>query len=125
MVNIEVLLTFGSDNSLRPVVRRTKAILAADESFFSENSRHQRVSGPDRQQIAIRQFVKDVLVREPSNSLTVKDCFEAFLAYCKVQGIEPMDRCWFKGSVHELVKEEHKLGIRHVVLSPWNTKTHG
>jgi NAD-dependent SIR2 family protein deacetylase len=44
---LNLFLEFRSDKAIRAVVHRAKSILAADHTFFSVESKHQRQKGPE------------------------------------------------------------------------------
>jgi hypothetical protein len=116
-VDIEPLfIEFRTDESLRNVVKKAKALLAADASFFSPQSPYTRAEGPETHERLARMFIRNSIKPEPMKTLTVRECFELFCAFCKASGIQPVERRFFTPMVEDLVREEFSLNLRKDVL---------
>jgi len=64
---------FRSDKTSKAVVQRSKSILAADSSFFSATSKHQRIRGLELTERVARKFVDELLTHEPGQILRLTD----------------------------------------------------
>ena len=67
------------EENLRRIVRRAKALLAADESFFGEKSANKRLRGKETNDRVAKSFVREFVRPEPESVLTVTDCFERYV----------------------------------------------
>jgi hypothetical protein len=120
-VNIQLLFTESrSEETLREVVKRAKALLEADESFFSPESPNTRLRGPETHERLARVFIKQAIKPEPQEILTVSQCFELFCAFSKACGVEPLNRRHFRPMLTNLIREEFDLGFRKDLLGPQN-----
>jgi hypothetical protein len=108
-----MFLDFRSDKTIRAIVHRAKSILAADSSYFSVESKHQRQQGPELYERVARAFVEQALERIPGETLTLTDAYVHFCEYLKNRGMEPVNRRLFKDLVPPVVKQEYDLGIRN------------
>jgi hypothetical protein len=105
--------TFRSDKTIRSIVHRAKSILAADDSYFSVDSKHQRQEGPELYERVARAFVDQVLERVPGEILTVNDAYAHFLVYLNKRKMPPVNRKIFKNLVPAVVKDQFNLGVRN------------
>ena len=104
------------EENLRRIVRRAKALLAADESFFGEKSANKRLRGKETHDRVAKSFVREFVRPEPESVLTVTDCFERFNVFCEERGLESINRRAFKSMIAEVIREEFNLALRHDVL---------
>jgi hypothetical protein len=104
---------FRSDKTIRAIIHRAKSILAADDSYFSVDAKHQRQEGPELYERVARAFVEQVLERIPGEILTLTDGYAYFLEYLRKRNMPPVNRKVFNDLVPPIVKEEHDLGIRN------------
>jgi hypothetical protein len=104
---------FRSDKTIRSIIHRAKSILAADDSYFSVASKHQRQQGPELYERVARAFVDQVLERIPGEILTVNDAYVHFCEYLSRRKMPPVNRKIFKSLVPPVVKEHFDLGIRN------------
>ena len=74
---LNLFLEFRSDKIIRAVLHRAKSILAADHTFFSVDSQHQRQKGVEVHERVARVFVEQVLERQPGEVLTLTNAYWA------------------------------------------------
>ncbi len=113
------------EDNLKKVVRRAKALLAAEESFFGDGSENKRLKGIENHGILAKRFVRECLRPVPESHLTLTDCYNDFNQFCHDKGLEPINRHVFKSLMSELIREEFDLGLRHDVLGINNRQKHG
>ncbi len=104
---------FRSDKTIRSIIHRAKSILAADDSYFSVESKHQRQQGPELYERIARAFVDQILERIPGEILTVNDAYVHFCQYLSKRKMPPVNRKIFKNLVPPVVKQQFDLGIRN------------
>jgi hypothetical protein len=104
---------FRNDKMVRSIIHRAKSILAADDSYFSVESKHQRQQGPELYERVARAFVEQVLERQAGEILTVNDAYVHFCDYLSKRKMPPVNRKVFKHLVPPVVKEQFDLGIRN------------
>ena len=121
---LNLFLTFRSDKTIRSIIHRAKSICAADNSYFSVDSKHQRQKGPELYERVARAFVEQVLERQPGEILLLTDAYVKFCDYLKTKNMQPVKRHIFKKLVPPVVKEEYNLGIRHDVMDEAGTTSH-
>ena len=102
-----------SDKTAKAVVQRAKSILAADSSFFSPTSPHQRIKGQELQERVARRFVESLLTAEPGKVLLLADAYSVFLRLAKQQNLEPVKRSDFKAMVVPIVQEQFGVRLRN------------
>jgi hypothetical protein len=110
--------TFRTDSSLKSILRKAKALLSAEDSFFSPESPHKRARGPEIHEKLARMFVKSTIKLEPLQILTVSQCFELFCEFCKANGISPILRRHFKPMLADVIRDEFDLGYRKDLPGP-------
>ena len=104
---------FRSDATLKRIVKRARALLSADESFFSPESPHKRLHGAEVHTRITKQFVRDAIRPTPGQVLPIEQCFAAFADYCRSKQLSTMARKQFKQIVAEVIKDEFDVGYRH------------
>ena len=57
----KLFIELRKEDNLRKVVRRAKALLAADESFFGESSPNKRLKGPESHSSVAKVFAREIL----------------------------------------------------------------
>ena len=102
-----------SDRVAKQVVSRAKSILAADQSFFSATSPHQRIRGIELHERLARKFVDELLTAEPGKILMLQDAYTAFSQLLKQRELEPLKRNDFKAMVVPYIKEEFNKALRN------------
>jgi hypothetical protein len=106
-----------SDKNARLVVQRAKSILAADSTFFSATSSHQRVRGQELTERVARRFVDEMLTGEPGQILRLADAYAVFRGLLKLRDLPDMRRSEFKAVVAPLVRDQFNLGLRNDLIS--------
>jgi len=109
---IRLFRDLRSDEVLKPIVKRARAIHAADSTFFSTTSSHRRVEGPECHTQLARGFVRSTVKAEKDRLLSVGECYERFSEYCRNHSVEAVHRNSFKQLIVEIIKEEFGLGLR-------------
>jgi len=102
-----------SDKTAKAVVQRAKSILAADSSFFSATSPHQRIKGQELQERVARRFVESLLTAEPGKVLLLADAYSVFIKLVKQQNLETIKRSDFKAMVVPIVQEQFGVRLRN------------
>ena len=110
---LNLLLHFRSEKTIRSIVHRAKSILAADARYFSVDSKHERQQGPEIYERVARAFVDQVLERIPDEILTVNDAYVHFCQYLSKRKLPPLNRRVFKHLMPPVVKEQFDLGVRN------------
>jgi hypothetical protein len=95
---------FRSDKSIRAIIHRAKSILAADDSYFSVDSKHQRQDGPELYERVARAFVEQLFERQAGEILTVNNAYVHFCEYLKRKEMPPVNRKIFKDLIPPVVK---------------------
>lgn len=112
-VNMSSLfVAFRADEQLRAVVKKARSILAADSTFFSATSPHQRVEGPEQQDQMARRFIGVAVKPQPGHLLSVNHCYSEFSGFCRNHGVEPVARKLFRQLVVDIIREEFGVGLR-------------
>ena len=112
-----LVVKFREDSVLTSVINRAKAVLCADEQFFSRATGHKRIVrgqlvDPNAEPV-YKVFVKQALKPESEAMLTVSDCFMQYDQFCRAKGLNALDRSEFKKVVAEVIREEFGFGLRH------------
>jgi len=104
---------FRSDKTAKQVTNRAKSILAADHTFFSATSPHQRIRGIELHERLARKFVDELLSAETGHILMLHDAYTAFSSLLKQQELEPLKRSDFKSMVVPLIRDEFNVALRN------------
>jgi hypothetical protein len=104
---------FRSDRVAKQVTGRAKSILAADTSFFSATSQHQRIKGPELIERVARIFVDSLLTSEPGQVLRLHDAYASFLHLLKEKNLPEIKRSDFKAVVGPLIREQFDVALRN------------
>lgn len=119
---LNLFLEFRSDKTIRAVIHRAKSILAADHTFFSVESKHQRQKGVEVHERVARVFVEQVLERQQGEVLILTNAYLYFCEYLRGKEMVPVKRSIFKGMFAPLIREAFNLGLRHDVINPETQK---
>jgi hypothetical protein len=104
---------FRQDKVARGVTNRAKSVLAADASFFSAQSRHQRIRGIELHERLARSFVEQVLERVPGETLLLTDAYLQFCEFLRRRDMPVVNRQVFKQLVPPQIRDQYELGIRN------------
>ena len=107
-----LFVTFRAEDQLKAVVKKARSIHAADSSFFSATSPHQRVAGDELPVRSARQFIQTSLKPIPGQLLTVQECFTAFLAFCQSRGLVAVEQRAFRSFISEIIRDEFGMAFR-------------
>ena len=110
---LNLFAEFRSDKVSKAVVNRAKSILAADSSFFSSTSPHQRIRGIEMHERLARKFVDELLTCESGQVLMLHDAYTAFCKLLKQRELEPIKRNDFKAIVVPLIRDEFDVALRN------------
>ena len=102
-----------SDKTSKAIIHRAKSILAADSSFFSATSPHQRTRGIELHERIARRFVDELLTCEPGKVLMLHDAYAAFCSLLKQSELEPLKRSDFKGMVVPMIRDGFNVALRN------------
>ena len=116
--------TFRSDKTIRSIIHRAKSILAADDSYFSVSSKHQRQQGPELYERVALAFVQQILERVPGETLTLTDAYLHFCDYLRRRNMPPVNRKIFKNLVPPAIQQQFDLGLRHDVRDEEENGSH-
>ena len=112
-VNMSSLfVAFRAEEQLKSVVKKARSILAADSTFFSATSPHQRIAGDELPVRSARQFIQTSMKPTPGQLLTVQECFAAFLAFCQSRGLEAGEQRAFRPFISEIIRDEFGMAFR-------------
>lgn len=109
---VNLFVKFRVDETLRAVVKKARAVLAADSPFFSPTSPNRRVEGEEQHGRLARQFIGTAVKPQPGHLLSVNDCYAGFAGFCRNNGMEPVARKAFRQLVADIIKEEFGVGFR-------------
>lgn len=115
---LNLFLEFRSDKTIRAIVHRAKSILAADYTFFSVESKHQRQQGPELHERIARVFAEQVLERQPGEILPLTTAYLVFCEYLKQKSMDPVKRGVFRGMFSPIIREVFDLGLRNDIHDP-------
>ena len=107
-----LFVTFRAEDQLKPVVKKARSMLAADSTFFSATSPHQRVAGDELPVRSARQFIQSSMKPTPGQLLTVQECFAAFLAFCQSRGLVAVEQRAFRSFISEIIRDEFGMAFR-------------
>ena len=107
-----LFVVFRAEEQLRAVVKKARSILAADSTFFSATSPHQRVAGDELPVRSARQFIQSSMKPNPGQLLTVQECFAAFLAFCQSRGLATVEQRAFRQFISDIIREEFGMAFR-------------
>jgi len=113
---LNLFLEFRSDKTIRAAIHRAKGILAADHSFFSVESKHQREKGPEIHERLARVFAEDLLERKPGEVLTLTNAHLIFTEFLKLKSMVPVKRTTFKDMLAPIIRQVFDLGLRNDVI---------
>jgi len=122
---LNLFAEFRNDKNSRAVVNRAKSVLAADQTFFSATSPHQRVKGPELHERLARVVVETMLEQRPDSILTMTQAYEVFCKLSQQRSLGQIKRSMFKEMMRDLIKDEFGLGLRRDVLDPANKQQVG
>ena len=115
-VNIlNLFCEFRSDRIAKAVVQRAKSVLAADSSFFSATSPHQRIQGPELHERLMRVLCETMLEPREGACLTVTEAYRIFCRLSEQRSLGQIKRSMFKEIMRDLIKDVHGLGLRRDV----------
>ena len=109
---IQLFCRFRAVDRLKAVVRRARAIHAADSAFFNSTGSHQRVDCAETHMQLARGFVRSTVKAEKDRLLSISECYQRFNEYCANNSVETVHRNNFKKLIVEIISEEFGLGIR-------------
>jgi len=112
---IQVFCRFTEEGRLKAVVKRARAIHAADSSFFESAK---RVGGVDSFTDLARGFVRSAVKAEKDRLLSVSECYQQFSEYCRNHAVETVHRNDFKKLIVEIIRKEFGLGLRGDIRNP-------
>lgn len=104
---------FRSDKTAKAIVNRAKSILAADHTFFSATSPHQRIRGIELYERVARRFVDELLTHEPGQILRLADAYAVFRGLLKQRELPDIKRSDFKAVVGPLITSNFNVALRN------------
>ena len=117
---LNLFVEFRSDKTAKAVVQRAKSILAADLSFFSATSPHQRIKGAELHERLMRVLCETMLERSEGACLTVTQAYHVFCRLSEQRQLGELKRSMFKEVMKDLVRDVHGLALRRDVLDSFN-----
>lgn len=109
---VNLFVKFRDDQQLKAVVKKARAILEADSTFFAPGSPHRRIELAEHPAQAARRFIQSTVKPQPGHLLSVNDCYQEFSGFCRNNGIEPVQRRFFRQLIVDVIKEEFGVGFR-------------
>ena len=117
---VNLCIEFRSDKTAKALIHRAKSILAADSSFFSATSPHQRIRGPELHERLMRNLVETMLEPREGACLTVTQAYNVFCNLSQTRKLGPLKRAEFRGVMRDLVNERYGLALRNDVPDALN-----
>jgi hypothetical protein len=116
---IQLFCRFREEDKLKAVVKRARAVHAAESSFFDKESSNQRAGGVESFSDLARGFVRSTVKRQPDQLLSVGECYQRFSEYCRNNdSAAEVSRQQFKQLIAEVIREEFGLGLRGDIRNP-------
>ena len=109
--------TFRSDSVVKAVMHRAKSLLEADSSFFSVQSQHQRVEGPEIHQRLALVYAQKLLAPDPNSILTVGQAYTLFNQFAANRKLPAIKRSDFKSLMAEVIRDAYGLGVRNDLMN--------
>jgi hypothetical protein len=106
---------FRSDRNCKTIIQRAKSNLAADQSFFSPTSPHQRIRGVELHERLILNLVETMLERSEGACLTVTQAYDTFCKLSQQRQLGQLKRSMFKEMMKDLIRDRFDLALRHDV----------
>ncbi len=130
LVEVAPLFTkFRDIEVLNAVIRRARALLEADSSFFSgEQGNRRMIDGKIIESTAkasYELFVEKELVKIDSSAITVTDAFHHYFTFCRLNALAPLSRQEFASLVAEVVRVAFGCGVRRDVRGRNGKQTAG
>lgn len=114
--NIHLLNLFHeyrSEKISKSVILRAKSILQADASFFSAESKNQRVKGPELFERVARVFVEEMLSAEPGQILKLQEAYTFFRGLLKQRNLPDLTKADFKCIIGPLIRDQFNVALRN------------
>ena len=99
---------------------RAKSVLAADSSFFSPTSPHQRIKGQELHEKLILKLVSTMLEEREGACLTVTQAYQIFCRLSQQHCLGALKRSVFKQQMKDLIKTRYGMSLRHDVPDSFN-----
>lgn len=110
---IQLFCRFREEDKLKAVVKRARAVHAAESSFFDNESANRRAGGVESFSDLARGFVRATVKRQPNQLLSEGECFQHFNEYCRNNAsTAEVTRRQFKQLIAEVIREEFAVGFR-------------
>ncbi|MEI7808385.1 MAG: hypothetical protein WCJ07_07855 [Verrucomicrobiota bacterium] len=103
------------DRTCKAIIQRAKSILAADQSYFSPTSTHQRIRGPELHERLMRVLCETMLQPSSDDCLTVSQAYDAFCHLAEQRQLGTLKRSQFKATMTDLMREQFGVGLRRDV----------
>jgi len=103
------------DRVCKAIIQRAKSILAADQSYFSSTSSHQRIRGPELHERLMRVVVETMLQPSTDDCLTVTQAYRTFCRLAELRQLGQVKRSQFKATMVDLMREQFGVGLRRDV----------
>jgi len=110
---LNLFAEFRNDKNSRAVVNRAKSVLAADQTFFSATSPHQRVKGPELHERLARVVVETMLEQRPDSILTMTQAYDVFCKLSQQRSLAQIKRSMFKEMMRDVVKDVYGMALRN------------
>ena len=106
-----------SEKVSKAIVQRAKSILQADASFFSAESKHQRIKGPELFERVARVFVEEMLDAEPGQILKLEEAYTFYRELLKQRNLPDVTKADFKYIVGPLIRENFQVALRNDLIA--------
>ena len=111
-----LVIELRDEMKLKQIVRRSRAMLAVDESFFEgEHGRKRKVGGhvyDPKQEPPQKLFIREAIVPAPDRVLSLNEAYGGYSEFCRTRGFSSVDRKFFKSLISEMLREEFGVGVR-------------
>jgi hypothetical protein len=112
---LNLFVEFRSDKVAKQVTNRAKSVLAADSSFFSASSPHQRIRGIELHERLILKLVETMLEPREGSILTVTQAYQIFCQMSKQRSLDTIKRSVFRELMRDYIRGRFNLALRHDV----------
>jgi len=111
---------FRSDKTAKAIVNRAKSILAAESSFFSATSSHQRIRGIELHERLILKLVETMLEAREGSILTMTQAYQIFCQMSQQRNLNTLKRSVFRELMRDLIRDKFGMALRNDVPDELN-----
>ena len=130
LVVIDPLVTeFRDEKVISAIVDKAKVILQVGSQFFKQGDAARRyIDGKyieANESVSYEAFISRNIVREKNQTLTARDAYHFYFAFCHMEGFIPLPQVKFKEIFTDVVSNRWNLKPRKDILSLANKQQYG